>query len=97
MLNPLLWWRFFLLGSQLRPIQQLQSILLYNPLRCNPIRIIPHKHVCEVGSIMDFLNGRLAIVKLRNWGDHRLKAGFMKVGESESLAGIEADLVRGGW
>jgi hypothetical protein len=40
---------------------------------------------------------RLAIIKLGDWGDLSLEARLMEVGEGVSLAGIQADLVGGGW
>ena len=46
---------------------------------------------------MDFFIGGLAIIEFRDWRDLSLEARLMEVGEGVSFAGIEADLVGGGW
>lgn len=85
-----------LLIPKLTRRQLLIPPLLLHPLRRNPVRIIPQKHIREMRPIVDPLPGLLTRVVPGQRPEDGAEVGLVEVGKGEALAGVEADLVRGG-
>lgn len=83
------------MGSELLPLEEGKTILRMHSLSGDSLRVIPQEHVGKVSAVVDSLLGRLAdIVPWKRLGNG-LEAGLMEVGESETIAGVQADLMRG--
>jgi hypothetical protein len=80
-------------SSQLTSVQQRRPIFGNYPLRRNPIRIVPHKHIGEVCPVVDSFSRCLSSFKARQRLENRLKLGLVEVGKRIALTGIEPDFV----
>ena len=73
------------------------AVLGQHAFRSDALGVVAHEHVGKVGAVVDALCGRLcARGVFREGFDDGGKVGLVEVGKGEPLAGVEADLVRGG-
>lgn len=77
--------------------QELVPIFGLHTLCGDTFRVVSQEHVGEVCSVVNALLRLLTSIVSRQWLEHGLEARLVEVGEGESLAGVQANLVRRGW